>query len=78
MIDIKEKLINEISIKNIILKLISAWFLFALFLVANGENHSDLSYFQSLKIFIPVISIIGIFAILYALYKALDLGAIDI
>ena len=75
--DLKEKLINEISIKNSILKLLSAWFLFAVCLVLSGTNHSDLSFFQSLNIFIPIISIIGIFALLYALSIVLYKYKID-
>ena len=78
MTDIKEKIINEISIKNTILKLISAWFLFATILIIfSGDYHTNLSFFQSLKMFVPIISIIGIFALLYALSIVLYKYKID-
>ncbi|MCR5308130.1 MAG: hypothetical protein K6E24_03960 [bacterium] len=67
MTDIKEKLINEISIKNTILKLISSWLYFALCLLLSGNCHTNLSFFQSINIFISIFSIIGIFVVLYLL-----------
>ena len=65
--DIKEKLKIEISLKNSIVRLISSWFLFAFVLLLTGNNHADLAFLQELNIFISIISIIGIFALLYAL-----------
>lgn len=75
--DIKDKLKMEISLKNSIVRLLSSWFLFAFILLLTGNNHTDLAFLQELNIFISIISIIGIFALLYALSIVLFKYKID-
>lgn len=77
MTDLKQKLINEISIKNSIVRLISAWFLFALILLFSDYDHTNLEFFQSLNTIVPIISIIGIFIVFYALSVVLFKFKID-